>query len=103
MFKKLGKKNDFFGSYDVKRGQKSLKITENLKNCRQSQKFKFIFFFFKFIFYMKVIKIKFNKKKLLPSDEPEKTYKFLKVAKCLKITKKIGFFYRAQNLTGRFF
>ena len=38
---------------------------------------------------MKVIKLKFNKKKkLLPSDEPEKTQKFLKVAKCLKMTKK---------------
>ena len=36
---------------------------------------------------MKEIKIQFyREKKLLPSDEPEKTYKFF--AKCLKMTKK---------------
>ena len=44
MFKKLGQKNDFSRSYDDKRGQKSLKITKNLKNLRQSKNLFLIFF-----------------------------------------------------------
>ena len=47
MFKKLGQKNDFSRSYDDKRCQKSLKITKNLKNLRQSK-----FFFSKKNFFL---------------------------------------------------
>ena len=38
ILQKLGQNNDFSRSYDVKRGQKSLKITKNQTNWRQSKK-----------------------------------------------------------------
>ena len=37
ILQKLGQNNDFSRSYDVKRGQKSLKITKNQINWRQSK------------------------------------------------------------------
>ena len=64
MFKKLGKKKDFSRSYDDKRGQKSQQNHKKSKKSTSIKNFVSIFFFnFKFLFFMKVLKIKFNKKK----------------------------------------
>ena len=72
MFKKLGKKKeDFYRSYDDKRGQKSQKI---IKQIDVNQKKNSTFFVLIISFLNESTKNKmYQKQKLLPYCEPEKT------------------------------